>query len=527
MKRFLIALMLLCGLPALAVDTTIGNLGAITTVPDNYKAVFENPGVVDYGITFQNLTNQVLNGYASQAYAQGLTNGYPWTNVSYVQAQGITNGYPWTNVTYIQAQGITNGYPWTNVSYIQAQGITNGYPWTNITSGVQLNGTNVWTGTNTFGPQVTCSNKVIALGVGSVIPQFSVGGDTTGVGAEVAGMIDIISSGVGIARFRKNYGWINNRANVIHTSLQSSSIAFANTGVSGTIDTAIDNPSAGLITIWTNLTAAGTLAATNGVVQMLKPSFTTNFTCTTNLQYYCCNGTNQIVTLPNAAYVPNVVYRFGMTNGWAKVIITNATGAQTIRDGSSLSYTQVGVGNPTFISDGAHWWPASKTKVVFPNAQFSCTTNINVTTAGVSYPVTFDTTDFDYSQGIVLAAGTNGLNSKMWITNSGQYEFSPSMMVQLAANGHNFKFWFKSNGTNMPNSSSALQGSAGDIRLATVVYRVNVTEPTAYEIWAQFTGGGAGPDIILAQAAGGVAPNDYPASPSIICPVKRISDLWP
>ena len=62
------AAMLLVGLSAWAADSTIGNLSAITTVPDNYRMPWENNGVLDYYITFNNLTNQILGGLGTAAY---------------------------------------------------------------------------------------------------------------------------------------------------------------------------------------------------------------------------------------------------------------------------------------------------------------------------------------------------------------------------------------------------------------------------------------------------------------------------
>lgn len=268
-----------------------------------------------------------------------------------------------------------------------------------------------------------------------------------------------------------------------------------------------------------NILVNGNITATNGVIQMVKPSFSTNFTCTTNLQFYLCNGTNQVVTLPNAANVPKVIYRFSCTNGYSKLIITNATGAQTIRDGTSLSYTNIGIAEVGFLSDGANWWLASRGKLVFPNAQFSTTTNIPLAVANTAYPVTFNSVDFDNSQGIVLGAGTNGLNSKMWITNSGSYEFSPSVVISFGGN-NTVRYWFRSNGTNIANSCTPVRGQNNTIRVVTVVFVVTVTEPTAFEIWAESD---STSESLLAQAASG----NYPAAPAVICPVKRISDIWP
>lgn len=269
----------------------------------------------------------------------------------------------------------------------------------------------------------------------------------------------------------------------------------------------------------TGISTAGNLFATNGLKQMVKTSFTTNFTCTTNLQAYLCNGTNQVITLPNAANVPNIVYRFASTNGWGSFILTNATGAQTIRDGVSLSHKQIGITPLNVMSDGEAWWFVSKDQAVNPNAQFSCSTNIPLTLANTAYPVTFNSVDFDNSQGIALKAGTNGLLSKMWVTNSGQYEFTPSVVMSFGGNNY-VRYWFRSNDTNIPNSCTPVRGQNNTVRVVTVPFLVSVTQPTAFEIWAQSD---STTESLLAQAASG----NYPAAPCIICPVKRISDLWP
>lgn len=275
----------------------------------------------------------------------------------------------------------------------------------------------------------------------------------------------------------------------------------------------------GNLVLNTNLIVQGAIGTTNGIMQNVKPSFTTNFTCTTNLQTYLCNGTNQVVTLPNAANVPKVVYRFASTNGWGSFILTNATGAQTIRDGVSLSHKQIGITPLNLMSDGSAWWFVSKDQIVNPNAQFSTSTNIPLTLANTAYPVTFNSVDFDNSQGIALGVGTNGLLSKMWVTNSGQYEFTPSVVMSFG--GNNFvRYWFRSNGTNIPNSCTPVRGQNNTVRVVTVPFLVSVTQPTAFEIWAESD---STTESLLAQAASG----NYPAAPCIICPVKRISDIWP
>lgn len=73
---------LLCAVSLRAADSTIGNLNPITTVPGAYRMPWEDNGVQDYYITFDNLTNQILTGYAGKAYvdtaAFNSTNGWPW-----------------------------------------------------------------------------------------------------------------------------------------------------------------------------------------------------------------------------------------------------------------------------------------------------------------------------------------------------------------------------------------------------------------------------------------------------------------
>lgn len=268
------------------------------------------------------------------------------------------------------------------------------------------------------------------------------------------------------------------------------------------------------------LVTKGTITATNGVVNVIKPTTYTNFTCAVSNQIYICNGTNQIVTLPNANANPGVLYRFTSTNGFGSFIITNATGAQTIRDGRSLSLTNIGISPVELVSDGNAWFIAARTKLVFPNAQFSCTTNIPLTAANTAYPVTFNSTDWNNSQGIALGAGTNGLASKIWITNAGVYEFSPSVVQSFGGN-NTINFWFMCQGTNVANSATPSKGQNGSIRVITVPFVVNVLGGgTAFEIFAQSDNTA---ESLLAVAAGG----NIPLAPSVICPVKKISDPYP
>lgn len=280
----------------------------------------------------------------------------------------------------------------------------------------------------------------------------------------------------------------------------------------------------GPVVLWTNLTVRDTMVATNGIlVLMSNTTDVASVAVTTNLHFYCLNGTNQVVTLPNAANVPQRLFRFSSTNAYGSFIINSAGAGQTIRNGIGLAYTNVGVGEVGLVSDGGNWWLASKGKTIFPAAQFSCSTNIALTSAGVAYPVTFNSVDFNFSQGISLQLGTNGLHSKMRITNPGIYEFGPSIVEKFTGN-HTIRYWFRSNGVNVANSSTSIKAQNNDVHVVTVPFVISVAQQSDFEIWAMSS---VGNDELVFEAAGGVAPDNYPLSPSVICPVKRISDPWP
>ena len=143
MKRLLGSLMLMCGLPLLAADSTIGNLTPITAVPDAYRMPWENPGVLDYYITFANLTNQVLTGYASQTFANAAaaaaTNDLSGVLEAYTDAatnalSGVLEGY--TDDATNALSGVLMGY--TDDATNALSGVLMGYTddATNALSGV-------------------------------------------------------------------------------------------------------------------------------------------------------------------------------------------------------------------------------------------------------------------------------------------------------------------------------------------------------------------------------------------------------
>lgn len=266
-------------------------------------------------------------------------------------------------------------------------------------------------------------------------------------------------------------------------------------------------------------------ARTNSGILNVKTSFTTNFVCTTNLQAYCCDGTNQLMTLPNAASIQNVIYRFTSTNGWGSVIITNATGAQSIRDGTSLSYTNIGIGAFDIFSDGACWRLSSRGRVILPSASWSSATTI---TPAQDTITNIPWTDLEYnnSQGITLRTNaTFSRPTQLWITNSGTYMITFSAVLKGSGGGTVMSVWLRENGSDVVRTRTD-QGFSGATaqQCMTVNFVVNVGAPTYFELCA--ASHDASPPTIVGATAN---PTGYtaPAMPAVIVTINRISDPWP
>lgn len=514
------------------------------------------------------LTNIDLSAITN---AWWLTNGYPWTNLV-INASNIfweNREYDLNHANLTNLDEVDSGlFLATGAGFLgNGQYLTNIYA-TNLapSSGVAVLDSNNWfTMTNVFTntlfvstnlevyPNSTLSKMIVRAGNnntlivsnGSVGIARAPGGFTLDVNGSarinasivinggISGTVGMIGMSDGLLRLADNNGLATAAGIMFGQAGNGGSTYILSTNWPALMVAGYSNNPAFRIQAGTNSSGSvktadlyitgseyvsKTVTATNGMVQMVKPSFTTNFTCTTNLQTYCCSGTNQVITLPTN--VLNVIYRFASTNGWGSFIISNPIAGGTIRDGTSGTFTQIGIGSPSFFTpDGTNWWPAARTKVVFPTAQFSCTTNIPLTVANTAYPVTFNSSDFNNSQGVALLAGTNGLASKIVITNAGQYEFDPSVVISFGGNNV-VRYWFRSNNTNVPNSCTPVKGQNNTIRVVTVPFLVNVTQRTEYEIWAESD---STTESLLFQAASG----NYPLAPSVICPVKRISDPWP
>lgn len=297
--------------------------------------------------------------------------------------------------------------------------------------------------------------------------------------------------------------------------IDNSTFAFFGVGDVGTVN----NP---VPTIYLRTLRANQVIATNGIIEQV---ISTNgvIVCTTNRQTYLLSGTNELVTLVNAANVPSVIYRFSSTNQNGSFIITNATGAQTIRDGAALSYTNSGVGEVGFISDGAHWWLASKGKTELPNASYS--TSTNTTFPLITNTITLQNIDHSgTTQGIGLdnsAWWTFGVGSRIWITNSGDYMLTFSAVwAKGAGSPSNGDIWLRKNGTDVANTATIMTIQQNATNVMTVNLFLTVTSPSYFDLQGASTDGNG-----LLQALPAItSPFKRPAMPSIIVTVNKISD---
>ena len=276
-----------------------------------------------------------------------------------------------------------------------------------------------------------------------------------------------------------------------------------------------------------NLSVTGTVSAGNGYIQQFKTSFYTNYSIgtATNQQLFLLNGTNQLITLPPAAGVAGIPYRFSMTNRYGSFVLTNAADGATVRDGSSLSYTNTGITSVSMISDGANWWLASRGKTILPSASWSLTNTITPLTDVITN-IGFSNVEFNNSQGITLRTKAGyATATELAITNSGTYLLTYSAVVKGSGPGSLISIWLRQDGTDVIRTRTD-QGFTSNTaqQCITVNYFVNVTTPSYFELVAASHDG-----ICPAIISSAPNPTGYtaPAMPGIIVTVNKVSDLWP
>lgn len=134
--------------------------------------------------------------------------------------------------------------------------------------------------------------------------------------------------------------------------------------------------------------------------------------------------------------------------------------------------------------------------------------------ANVSYVISWDNTEI--ANGVSIVSG-----SELTVVESGLYSFDVTLQLQSGSSSpKNVLFWFKKNGTNVPNTTRAvtLDINSGYSPLSLSEF-FSLDAGDYIELWWQADDTNVS---LVTIAAGGVAPNDYPAAPAGIVAVNQI-----
>jgi hypothetical protein len=134
--------------------------------------------------------------------------------------------------------------------------------------------------------------------------------------------------------------------------------------------------------------------------------------------------------------------------------------------------------------------------------------------ANTSYAVTWDNTEI--SNGVSIVS-----SSQLTVANSGLYQFDLTMQLQSSSGtDKNVIFWFKKNGTNIPNTARVVTVSVNAAYTPLSMAEFFSLDAGDYiELWWQADNTNL---ALVTVAAGGTAPNDYPAAPAALIAVTQV-----
>jgi hypothetical protein len=134
--------------------------------------------------------------------------------------------------------------------------------------------------------------------------------------------------------------------------------------------------------------------------------------------------------------------------------------------------------------------------------------------ANTSYAVTWDNTEI--SNGVSIVS-----SSQLTVANSGLYQFDLTMQLQSSSGtDKNVIFWFKKNGTNIPNTARVVTVSVNAAYTPLSMAEFFSLDVGDYiELWWQADSTNV---ALVTVAAGGAAPNDYPAAPAALIAVTQV-----
>ena len=134
--------------------------------------------------------------------------------------------------------------------------------------------------------------------------------------------------------------------------------------------------------------------------------------------------------------------------------------------------------------------------------------------ANTSYAVSWDNTEI--ANGVSIVSG-----SQLAVVDSGLYKFD--LTLQLQSNSgvdKNVIFWFKKNGTNIANTARIITVSVNTAYTPISLAEFFSLDAGDYvELWWQANSTNV---ALVTVAAGGTAPNNYPASPAAIIAVTQV-----
>ena len=133
--------------------------------------------------------------------------------------------------------------------------------------------------------------------------------------------------------------------------------------------------------------------------------------------------------------------------------------------------------------------------------------------AGTAANITHDTVPFSY--GITVVTGVNGY---FQVPNTGIYKIIPSVQHLAAGNG-SLTIWIKVNGVNVADSATFTLTKNNEEGIITTEYLLSLNANDQVQIWGL---AGAANTTVNYIAAGGSAPDDYPAAPGIITNMYQI-----
>ena len=146
--------------------------------------------------------------------------------------------------------------------------------------------------------------------------------------------------------------------------------------------------------------------------------------------------------------------------------------------------------------------------------EFTKTGTVSPAVVNTSYAVTWDNTEI--ANGISIVS-----SSQITVSESGLYQFDVTLQLKSGtATDKNVRFWFKKNGTNIANTTRIVTVSINAAFTPIALSEFFSLAAGDYiELWWQSDNINV---QLITDAAGGVAPNDYPAAPAGVIAVNQI-----